>query len=54
VGVAIGIPLAFAIAGAVPTVLAVTAIILAMPRDEIEHPLDPEPREVEAPSQQVQ
>ncbi|CAN5368438.1 tetracycline efflux MFS transporter Tet(V) [soil metagenome] len=44
VGVAIGIPLAFVIAGAVPTVLAVVTILVArLPKDEIENPLDPEP-----------
>ena len=55
VGVAIGIPIAFVIAGAVPTVLAVAAIVLArMPKDEIDNPLDPAEREIEASNQQLQ
>lgn len=41
VGVGIGIPFAFVIAGVVPVVLAVIAVIVArMPRDEIDNPLD--------------
>jgi MFS family permease len=55
VGVAIGIPIAFVIAGAVPTVLAIAAIVLArMPKDEIDNPLDPAEQQIEAPSQLVQ
>lgn len=41
VGVAIGLPITFVIAGAVPTVLAIAAILIArMPKDELDHPLD--------------
>ena len=44
VGEAIGYGWTFLIAGAVPVVLAVSAILIArMPRDELEHPLDTEP-----------
>jgi MFS family permease len=40
-GVAIGTPLTFVIAGLVPAVLAVAPVLLArMPRDELAHPLD--------------
>ena len=54
VGVAIGLPFAFAIAGAVPPVLAIAAIIIArMPKDEIENPLDPPANEIDPSSQEV-
>jgi hypothetical protein len=44
VGEAIGYGWTFLIAGAVPVVLAVGAILIArMPRDELEHPLDIDP-----------
>jgi MFS family permease len=44
VGTAVGLAPAFAIAGAVPVVLAVVAILVArLPHDEAMHPLDPEP-----------
>lgn len=54
VGVAIGIPITFVIAGAVPILLAVAAILIArMPKDEIENPLDPEQREIDPSSQEI-
>lgn len=41
VGVLIGIPITFIVAGVVPAVLAVAVILIArMPRDEMENPLD--------------
>jgi MFS family permease len=51
VGEAIGYGWTFLLAGAIPTVIAVAAILIArMPRDELEHPLDsaPEPAEADA------
>lgn len=52
VGVAIGIPITFVVAGVVPTLLAVAAILIArMPKDEIENPLDEADRDI-APSNQ--
>ena len=54
VGVAIGIPVTFVVAGVVPTVLAVAAILIArMPRDEIENPLDAAQREIDPSSQEI-
>jgi len=48
IGDLIGLPLTFVVAGAVPVVLAVIAILAArLPRDELRHPLDiakPEPQ----------
>ena len=42
VGELIGIAPAFVVAGVVPVIVAVVAILAArMPRDELEHPLDP-------------
>jgi len=50
--VAIGIPITFVVAGVVPTLLAVAAILIArMPKDEIENPLDEADRDI-APSNQ--
>jgi len=47
VGEVIGLPLTFFIAGAVPVVLAVIAIVAArLPADEIAHPLDGDPDDV--------
>ena len=44
VGESIGIPLTFVLAGAVPLVLAVVAILAwRLPRDEVAHPLEPAP-----------
>jgi MFS family permease len=41
VSAAIGLGLTFAVAGLVPTVIAIAAIVLAkMPKDELAHPLD--------------
>ncbi|WP_066039066.1 MFS transporter [Herbiconiux solani] len=49
VGEAIGVAPAFVVAGAVPVVIAVVAILAArMPRDELEHPLDLPPAEAGA------
>ncbi|MHA6667715.1 MFS transporter [Homoserinimonas sp. A447] len=43
VGEGVGIPITFAVAGLVPVVLAVLAIVIfRMPQDELDHPLDPE------------
>jgi hypothetical protein len=43
VGEGLGIPITFVIAGLVPVVIAVLALaIFRMPKDELEHPLDPE------------
>jgi MFS family permease len=54
VGVAVGIPITFVVAGAVPVVLAVAAILIArMPKDELENPLDPEQREIDPSSQEI-
>jgi MFS family permease len=54
VGVAIGIPLTFVIAGVVPVFLAAAAIVLArMPQDELAHPLDREPSTMTAGSASV-
>ncbi|GIH02031.1 putative transporter [Rhizocola hellebori] len=51
VSVAIGVGATFVLAGALPTVLAVLAVVLAkMPRDELEHPLDSAPAQPEAAS----
>lgn len=42
VGEGVGIPITFVVAGLVPVILAVLAIIIfRMPKDELEHPLDP-------------
>jgi MFS family permease len=42
VGEGIGIPITFVVAGLVPVILAVLAIVIfRMPKDELEHPLDP-------------
>jgi MFS family permease len=54
VGVAIGIPITFVIAGAIPPVLAIAVILIArMPKDEIENPLDPPDDEIDPSSQDV-
>lgn len=54
VGVAVGIPLTFVVAGIAPTVLAVAAILIArMPQDEIENPLDAAEREIDPSSQEI-
>lgn len=54
VGVAVGIPITFVVAGAVPTLLAVATILIArMPKDEIENPLDPERRDIDPSSQEI-
>jgi MFS family permease len=53
VGESIGTPAAFVIAGAVPVVLAVVAILAwRLPRDEIEHPLDGPAAEIDGPFEQ--
>ena len=44
VGEALGMPLTFLMAGVVPVVLSIAAIVgWRLPVDEIAHPLDPEP-----------
>lgn len=50
VGEALGLPLTFVLAGAIPVFLAVAAILgWRLPRDEIAHPLDPAPAPATAP-----
>jgi MFS family permease len=54
VGVAIGIPITFIIAGAIPVPLAIITIIAArMMRDEIENPLEGADAEIEPSSQEI-
>jgi hypothetical protein len=54
VGVAIGIPITFVVAGAIPPLLAFAVILLArMPKDEIENPLDPPDDEIDPSSQDL-
>ena len=54
VGEAIGVAPAFIVAGAVPVVLAVVAILAGrLPKDEIEHPLDPAQSEIDPASQEI-
>lgn len=54
VGVAIGIPITFIIAGVVPTLLAVVTILaFRMPADEIANPLDGAAAEIDPASQEV-
>jgi MFS family permease len=54
VGEAIGVAPAFVIAGAVPVVLAVIAIVAGrLPKDEIEHPLDAVQSEIDPASQET-
>lgn len=49
VGNAIGFPLTFLIAGAVPVILgALTLVLFRLPKDEIEHPLDRKVEQAEA------
>jgi MFS family permease len=51
---ALGVPLTFVLAGTIPVFLAIAAILLGrLPADEIAHPLDPAPAEVEAPRSRV-
>ena len=50
VGEALGIPLTFVLAGTVPLLLAVAAIVgWRLPRDEVAHPLDPPADDVGGP-----
>ena len=54
VGEAIGVAPAFIVAGAVPVVLAVIAIIAGrLPKDEIDHPLDAAESDIEPASQET-
>jgi MFS family permease len=54
VGEAIGVAPAFILAGAVPVVLAVIAIVAGrLPKDELEHPLDPVESEIDPASQET-
>ncbi|WP_210506207.1 MFS transporter [Naasia sp. SYSU D00057] len=54
VGEEIGIPVAFVVAGVVPTVLALVAVLgFGLLRDEVEHPLDRAPDPEEEPAGRV-
>lgn len=50
IGEAVGLDWTYLFAGALPILFAIVSIVLArMPKDEIDHPLDPAQREIETP-----
>jgi MFS family permease len=54
VSLSVGLPATFALAGLLPTVIAILAIVLAkMPKDELAHPLDTVPEPATAPEPEL-